>query len=78
MISKELEYDLRQISQFGYCFYGRDKYVENIKAIKDHCTSKEAKEIFKIILNQVKIIDKRMEEYYKQYYEQYVDYKAIE
>lgn len=67
MISKELEHDLRQVTQFGYCFYGRDKYVEVVKAIREYCGSKEAKEIFKIILNEVKVIDKRMEEYYKQY-----------
>ena len=67
MVSKELEYDLRQVTQFGYWFYGRDKYVEAVKAVREYCSSKEAKEIFKIILNEVKVIDKRMKEYYKQY-----------
>ena len=59
------------MTQFGYWFYGRDKYVENVKAIRDYCGSKEAKEIFKVILDEVKVIDKRMEEYYKQYEECY-------
>lgn len=75
MISKQFEEDLRQIVQMLYCHYGREKLVDRMKLIKDFVISKEGKEVVKIMSNQIKEIDKRFDEYYRDRVNEY--YKKI-
>ena len=66
-ISKELEEDLKQVAQVIYCHYGEKKTIEEIVIFKNLFKSKEGRKMFKIISDEMKAVDKRLEEVYKEW-----------
>lgn len=56
-MDKELEKSLRQVAQFGYYFYGKSAFEENVKMISKECPGKKIGQVFGVMLDEIKQIE---------------------
>ena len=64
-MNEDFKKDLEQIVHVIYCDIGSKEMKKRLEYIKPFCLSEESLQIMKIVKQEIKNVDRRMEEYRK-------------